>query len=540
VKLCTRLVPLGIAELCVGGPGLASSSNAAGFAVALDGSGDVIGAGTMTNSGTLSSFSVVKLSGDTGTELWRRSIDGTATSSSERAEDVVIDGSDDVIAVGVVDNLVTYSSFAVIKLSGSDGSLLWAEMLEGTRVSSSGDHALAVAVDGAGHVLAVGELYNDGTRADLAVVKLDASTGAELWRRNLDGSLTFTNGDDGASAVALDATGDVFVAGRLDETGSGTDFTVTRLDGGTGADVWSGPAILDGGANDDDAALALTLDASGDVIAAGSMADATNGTGFTVVKLDHDSGAVLWHQTFSGGAGLDDVGALAVTVDGGGDVIAAGSVEGIGGDPELTVVRLDGSTGALLWPAPFGATGTASGEATAWDVSVDGSGDIFAVGSRTNTGRGTDFTLIKLAQATGTALWSQDIDWTAHEDDVAYGVALHPSGDVIAAGRFANDATSSSIALLRFYGADGSYGNSGVCGDVNNDAVVDALDVVEFRAFLADPLGSPLFPAGVRQCTVIGSVRPCDGLDLTVVRRAVETPSLPPGIAQVCEAVTGP
>lgn len=120
------------------------------------------------------------------------------------------------------------------------------------------------------------------------------------------------------------------------------------------------------------------------------------------------------------------------------------------------------------------------------------------------------------------------------------GVGLHPSGDVIATGSLANDGPISSLAVLRFTGADGSYGSSGICGDVNDDGAVDPQDVVEFRAYLADPSGSPLSPAGVRQCTVIGSVRPCDDLDLTVIRRAIEVPGLPPGVAQVCEAVVGP
>ncbi|MCZ6571239.1 MAG: hypothetical protein O7B23_13870, partial [Deltaproteobacteria bacterium] len=76
-----------------------------------------------------------------------------------------------------------------------------------------------------------------------------------------------------------------------------------------------------------------------------------------------------------------------------------------------------------------------------------------------------------------------------------------------------------------------------VCGDINDDSVVDAADVATLRAHLADPNGMPLSPAGQAKCTVIGEAPACDILDLTVMRRALASPPLPPGIAPVCEAV---
>ncbi|MCH6561440.1 MAG: hypothetical protein IH800_03330 [Myxococcales bacterium] len=76
-----------------------------------------------------------------------------------------------------------------------------------------------------------------------------------------------------------------------------------------------------------------------------------------------------------------------------------------------------------------------------------------------------------------------------------------------------------------------------LCGDVNNDSSVDLADVATFRAHLADPNGMPLSPAGQAKCTVIGEAPACDILDLTVMRRALASPPLPPGIAPVCEAV---
>jgi len=78
---------------------------------------------------------------------------------------------------------------------------------------------------------------------------------------------------------------------------------------------------------------------------------------------------------------------------------------------------------------------------------------------------------------------------------------------------------------------------SEACGDVNDDSVVDLVDIATFRAHLADPNEMPLRLGGRAKCTVIGEPPACDILDLTVLRRALAIPPLPPGIAPVCEAV---
>ncbi len=86
---------------------------------------------------------------------------------------------------------------------------------------------------------------------------------------------------------------------------------------------------------------------------------------------------------------------------------------------------------------------------------------------------------------------------------------------------------------------DGAGDPCDECADVNDDGVLNLGDVVTFRSHLANPVGVPLSAAGEAQCTVIGLVRPCDILDVTVMRRALVIPSLLPGIAPVCEAAVG-
>ncbi len=81
---------------------------------------------------------------------------------------------------------------------------------------------------------------------------------------------------------------------------------------------------------------------------------------------------------------------------------------------------------------------------------------------------------------------------------------------------------SAVAALLCAAGLAGVANSSSACGDVDVDGDVSVSDVAAFRLFLANPEGSPLTDAGFAQCTVHGRARPCDVLDLVVLRRSVQ------------------
>ena len=65
------------------------------------------------------------------------------------------------------------------------------------------------------------------------VRKLAGATGANLWRRAINGA---GNGDDEARAVAFDDNGDVAMARTLQGIATGSDFAVVKLKGTDGTD----------------------------------------------------------------------------------------------------------------------------------------------------------------------------------------------------------------------------------------------------------------------------------------------------------------
>jgi hypothetical protein len=76
---------------------------------------------------------------------------------------------------------------------------------------------------------------------------------------------------------------------------------------------------------------------------------------------------------------------------------------------------------------------------------------------------------------------------------------------------------------------------SGGCGDVNDDGVFDADDPAALRLHLADPSAGVLTANGLASCAVIGDPVGCSIRQAVVMRRALQDPPLPPGLAPVCD-----
>jgi len=99
------------------------------------------------------------------------------------------------------------------------------------------------------------------------------------WQNNIDGidSRHFDR------AVTVDRVGNLVAAGVTQNTGTATDFTVIKFDGVSGAELWR--QVINGTANGTDRANAVTVDGVGNVVAAGATVNTGTSADFTVVKL---------------------------------------------------------------------------------------------------------------------------------------------------------------------------------------------------------------------------------------------------------------
>jgi hypothetical protein len=291
--------------------------------LAVDADGDAIAAGHMQEGGggIEEDFAVVKIRGTDGQELWRFVFDDPSAGSREYANAVAVDANGDVIAAGVVEtgDITGYDSvWLVTKLRGSDGVLLWTRQVDGS--GSGYDRPHDVAVTANGDVIAVGGTTNGASGPDVTVVKLAASDGSVLWRADPSGSTT--NASEYVERVVLDASGNVYAAGRMSTSGW-SRVTGINLANADGALVWR--AELCCGVSDTGAALSVALTGDNGVIAGGHSKRQDLDSPFTVARFDATTGSIDWRVVLAGTTGYGR--ANAVAVDERGDVWAAGQME---------------------------------------------------------------------------------------------------------------------------------------------------------------------------------------------------------------------
>src|SRR5205814_2070448 len=86
------------------------------------------------------------------------------------------------------------------------------------------DYAEAIAIDSSGNVYVTGESGGSGTGGDYATVKYNSS-GQQQWAARYDGPV---HQFDGASAIAVDGSGNVYVTGTSEGSGTSDDYATVK------------------------------------------------------------------------------------------------------------------------------------------------------------------------------------------------------------------------------------------------------------------------------------------------------------------------
>ena len=98
------------------------------------------------------------------TEAWVQRYSNVVSNSTDDAFKVVRDAAGDIIVTGSTDDNSSGGDMLTIKYSGADGALLWQQRYNGPANRSDG--ASAVAVDGSGNVVVTGYSYNSAGNPD--------------------------------------------------------------------------------------------------------------------------------------------------------------------------------------------------------------------------------------------------------------------------------------------------------------------------------------------------------------------------------------
>lgn len=305
--------------------------------------------------------------------------------------------------------------------------------------TSATETTSGAALDSSGNVYVSGSTNGnpDGVPTaggfDALLVKYDRF-GVKQWSRLLGSSA----GDTG-QAVATDRSGNVYFGGVVNFDGSlpiGARGFVAKY-GGDGTKLWD-QSLVSGGS---DHVRSITLDGDGNVIAAGfTQGDlfapngGTNRPDLFVAKYDGD-GTLLWGRQL--GSDTTD-NAAGVATDAAGNVYVTGYTFGgldgnnSAGDADAFLVKYD-RDGVKQWTRQFGSAELDIATA----IAIDSAGHPYVVGRTMGALGGTPNgggldAFVVKFDGAGALLWTRQFGSAA--DDYAYGVAVDAADGVVAVG----------------------------------------------------------------------------------------------------------
>lgn len=406
-------------------------------AMAVDSIGNIIVAG-YNNSGTSNDYQVAKFKADGSGLAWPPVSYGG--SSADIATAVVIDSSDNIIVSGTVWNSGSYD-IHTIKYNGATGAVIWQDTYD---AAAGDDTATAIAVDTSGDIYVAGYAINGIHNDDFLIIKYPSAGATPAWVELYDDTDAPAN-INRIQAITAGSDG-IAVTGY---SSNGADFDILTRKYGFDKTLVRQWRYSSAGSRDD-RGVGVKMDTAGNVIVTGFISNAANNTDIYTVKYAPGSDTPLWGNIYDGN-GADEPKGL--WVDSGGDVYVSGYIATLAGNQDFFTVRYS-SAGAEVWKSILDA-GNGSTDIPVGIVVAEGAaGGVFISGYSTVAGS-EDFLTVKYRKDNGTLLWEKRWDGPGNKNDRPVGIALEPSGgahpgNVIVAGWSDSVANGYDFAAIKY------------------------------------------------------------------------------------------
>ncbi len=293
------------------------------------------------------------------------------------------------------------------------GKLLWARTWGG----SNYEEGRGVATDSLGNVYVTGTTYSFGAgQSDAFILKFD-SAGNLIWQRTWGGSSS-----EAGYGISVDSSDSIYVTGYTASAGAGgIDLFLLKLDS-SGNMVWQ--HTWGGLASDSGSAIAIN--GSRDVYVAGYTNSFGAGKDDALLLKFDSNGNLLWQKTW-GGISTDQASGIALD-SGGNSIYLAGTTCSYGaGGCDAPILKIS-VAGNLVWQHTWG--GSSDDQASALAVERF-TGDIYVTGSTDSYGTAGDVILLKLSPQG--SLISQNV-WGGQGADSGTAVSVDASGSPVIGG----------------------------------------------------------------------------------------------------------
>ena len=311
---------------------------------------------------------LVKYDGN-GMQQWNRTWGGT---SFDYGNGVAVDLSDNVYLAGYTSSFGEgYNDMILVKYDGN-GEQQWNR----TWGDANPNFCNAVVVDSSGNVYITGH-----TEGDIILVKYDGN-GMQQW------NCTWDDGDeDYGRGMAVDLSGNIYIAGENGYLGVGGemfDMILVKYDG-NGVQQWN----RTWGGADYDTSDGVAVDSSGNVYLAGRTESFGVGVNDMALVKYNGEGIQQWNRTW-GDANPNFCNAVAVDSSGNAYLVGGSGNYGLG-NGNMALVKYDGN-GVLQWNYTWGGDNNDCG----YGIAVDSSDSVYLAGGTESFGAGVeDMFLVK-------------------------------------------------------------------------------------------------------------------------------------------------
>ncbi|MCH8275038.1 MAG: SBBP repeat-containing protein [Armatimonadetes bacterium] len=228
-------------------------------------------------------------------------------------------------------------------------------------------------------------------------------------------------------------------------------------------------------ADRDDVAFAVTVDAAGNVYVTGQSVWHwwLGGTDYATVKYD-PAGNELWSRRYSGTVNARFNNAWNIDVDGAGNVYVTGTSLGDNTGLDIATIKYD-TDGVELWVRRY--NGAENGDEWAGGQALDGTGNVYVTGRTWGGASGNDVITVKYAPD-GTVLWERIYDGPAGRGDAGWGLTVDVAGNICVVGEAR--APNRDVLVLKYDPAgnllwDSIFNGPGNRIDFGQDIAADAL-----------------------------------------------------------------
>ncbi len=412
---------------------------------------------------------------------WVRRYNGTGN-ANDVAIAISVDGAGNVIVSGYSDGGVsTHSDYLTIKYNPS-GDTAWLRRYNDP--ANGYDTTTGMIVDNSGNVYVTGYTCgNPTTKCDYLTLKY-LPNGELSWAKKYNGT---GNDEDGAQAIGLDGSGNVYVTG-YSSNGTNADCVTIKYfpDGDTD---WVERFTLPG--NTHEVPWALAVDNPGNYCLTGLTVDGSQ-LDYLTVKCYTNHTCVS--KTYNG-SGNDVDNSLDIVVDDSGYIYVTGQSIGTGTSADYVTIKYKADLSDTVWVRRYYIPG-AGNEERAYSIAIDDSSNVYVAGATFLTGTGWEFTTVKYNSA-GDSIWTRKFRGTSSsEDDGNYSLALDNSNNIYVAGGTHDNSAADDMATMKYYPNGDSawmkrYNGSADLSDWANAIVTDASGNVYVTGWSSDSSSYP-------------------------------------------------